>query len=237
MSLNWVKILRTFISILIPILLIIGSVRLIATSGYLSFEYGKSSFPTDPYGFGQSQRFSIASANIEYVRNGLPIQSLADQRLGNTPLYNERELKHMQDVQDVFQITWKGWIIGLLMVILAGLGLLLKKETRPSLPAALKTGGIFTIAIVTVIGLFAILAWQLLFVIFHEVFFAAGTWTFSNTDTLIRLFPEKFWFDAAVTISGLSLVGGLALALIGWLWEKEGRPKLEVSRLRASHEG
>jgi hypothetical protein len=30
------------------------------------------------------------------------------------------------------------------------------------------------------------------------------------------LFPEKFWFDAALTISSLSLAGGLLLVLAGW---------------------
>jgi hypothetical protein len=39
---------------------------------------------------------------------------------------------------------------------------------------------------------------------------------------LIRLFPEKFWFDAALTISGLSLAGGLLFALIGWRFNLKG---------------
>jgi hypothetical protein len=47
---------------------------------------------------------------------------------------------------------------------------------------------------------------------------------FNYSDTLIRLFPEKFWFDAALTISGLSLLGGLLLALTGWRWQ----PKRQV---------
>ena len=47
-------------------------------------------------------------------------------------------------------------------------------------------------------------------------FFAAGTWTFEYSDTLIRLFPEAFWYDAALTIAGLSVGGGLLLAFAGW---------------------
>jgi len=43
---------------------------------------------------------------------------------------------------------------------------------------------------------------------------------FSYSDTLIRLFPVEFWFDATLTISVLSLAGGLLLALIGWRWRQ-----------------
>jgi uncharacterized membrane protein len=53
------------------------------------------------------------------------------------------------------------------------------------------------------------------FVAFHQIFFTSGSWTFNTSDTLIRHFPEHFWYDAALTISGLSLAGGLAIALIG----------------------
>jgi len=51
------------------------------------------------------------------------------------------------------------------------------------------------------------------FVAFHEVFFDPGTWVFRYSDTLIRLFPERFWRDAFLAIAALSLVGGLAVAL------------------------
>jgi uncharacterized membrane protein len=59
------------------------------------------------------------------------------------------------------------------------------------------------------------------FVAFHQVFFAAGTWTFEYSDTLIRLFPNRFWFDAALTIAGLTTGAGVLVSSVGgWL----GRP-------------
>ncbi len=39
------------------------------------------------------------------------------------------------------------------------------------------------------------------------------------TCTLIRLFPEKFWFDTALTISALSFTAGLLLTVAGWRWQ------------------
>ena len=102
------------------------------------------------------------------------------------------------------------------VILLSGFALAWRAETRPALAAAIKWGGSLTAGLVAVVGLLAIIAWRFWFVAFHQIFFAPGTWMFEYSDTLIRLFPEKFWFDAALTISGLSLFGGLLLALIGW---------------------
>jgi uncharacterized membrane protein len=62
------------------------------------------------------------------------------------------------------------------------------------------------------------------FVTFHQVFFTPGSWTFNISDTLIGLFPERFWYDAAMTISGMSLIGGLGTASIGWYLELNNKP-------------
>ena len=75
--------------------------------------------------------------------------------------------------------------------------------------------GLLTAGLVAAVGLLAVVAWRVWFVAFHQVFFLPGTWVFNSTDTLIRLFPEKFWFDTALTLAGLSLAGGLLMALIG----------------------
>jgi uncharacterized membrane protein len=61
----------------------------------------------------------------------------------------------------------------------------------------------------------AVFTWQTWFDLFHRFLFVPGSWLFSYSDTLIRLFPVKFWFDATLTISSLSFVGGLLLVLIG----------------------
>jgi integral membrane protein (TIGR01906 family) len=207
--------LNMLVILLIPLLLVLGSVRLLVTDQYLAFEYGKASFPLDLYGFDQSQRMDYASSNFHYVRKNLPVEFLQSQELGSQQLYNEREVKHMQDVQNVYQITWRLWLVSLGLFGLAVLGHLHRRVTWPDLGKSLILGGLLTTGLITLIGLLAVIAWQAWFLAFHQVFFAAGTWVFDPSDMLIRLFPEKFWFDAALTISGLSLAGGLAAALFG----------------------
>jgi integral membrane protein (TIGR01906 family) len=73
----------------------------------------------------------------------------------------------------------------------------------------LQRGGILTLGLLGLIVLLAVAAFNSIFVIFHEIFFKAGTWTFLFSDTLIRLFPERFWQDTFLMVGGLSVLLGL----------------------------
>jgi len=224
LSALFVQLLQATIVFLLPLVLVLGAIRLIATDTYLAFEYGKTDFPPDRFGFDTPQRLAYASANLRYVREGLSLDVLAEQRLGNAPLYNDRELKHMQDVQRVYQAAEFGWMIVLNVVLLAAFALAWRKETRPALVAGLKWGGLFTAGLVGSLGVLAAILWQFWFVAFHQVFFQPGTWVFNASDTLIRLFPQKFWFDTGLMLAGLSLVSGLLIALIGRRLQRRVQP-------------
>jgi len=228
--------LQALIALLLPVVLVIGSIRLVATDAYLAFEYGRADFPADGLGFDAGQRLAYASVNLRFVRDGLSIGALAGQRLGDTPLYNDRELSHMQDVQRVYQAAGFGWMIALNMVLLAAFALGWRRQTRPALAASLKRGGLLTAGLVAGVGLLAIAAWRVWFVAFHRVFFQPGTWVFSTSDTLIRLFPEKFWFDTALMLAGFSLAGGLLIALIGWRLQRRFQPVLAIAHHSISNQ-
>lgn len=217
MTYTLTKLLKILIIVLLPIAILAGSIRLLATTQYLTYEYGKPVFPADPFGFTKAQRFDHAAATIRYVRDSLPVSTLEVLQHYGTPLYNQRELKHMIDVQIVYQYAWLIGKIAIGLLLLVGALLFFDKRTRTVLASGLRIGGVFTAGLVAVIGLSAIFAWQAWFVAFHEIFFAQGSWTFNFTDTLIRLFPEKFWFDAATTIAGLSMAAGLAAVVLSLL--------------------
>jgi integral membrane protein (TIGR01906 family) len=209
------KVMKLFIILLIPILIIVGAASFLATDQYLASEYGKSTFPPDSFGFNPQLRFVLASSNIHYVRAHLPSDELAKQTLNGAPLYNPREVSHMADVQAVFQSVMRVWQAAFILVILMGL-ILSHRAEREALASAIQWGGLLTATIVLIVALLGLFAWPLWFNMFHLFFFKPGSWLFSYSDTLIRLFPERFWFDTTLMISVLSLAGGLALALIGW---------------------
>ena len=215
-----VRLVQTTIVILLPVVIILSAVRLLATDQYLMIEYNRSDFPPDQYGFDYADRLNFASATVSYMRDGLSLSALADLKWRDQPVYNERELGHMQDVQYVFQAASLVWVLTLSIIMLAVFTLGWRRENRLALATALKRGGLLTAGLVSTLALLAVIGWQLWFDTFHRLFFAPGTWLFNATDTLIRLVPEKFWFDTALSLAGLSLAGGLFIALIGWRLQK-----------------
>ena len=223
-------IIRWAVVLAIPFLLALGTVRLLIAwdnPSYPAFEYGR--IDPDPFGFTLAERLRYAEATLAYLRRPEPAQEviylLQELRLPDSdqPLYNEREIGHMIDVKvvaDAFRTVL--WI--LLLVVLGGLILLLGwPETRAQGAKALRQGGLLTVIIVIAVMIFMGVAWGLAFTVFHNLFFASGTWTFLYSDSLIRLFPEQFWFDFGMLWTGLILLGGIILALIGFIlgraWE------------------
>jgi integral membrane protein (TIGR01906 family) len=100
--------------------------------------------------------------------------------------------------------------------------LLVRPETRPVGYRALYYGGVATAVVLLALALFILLGWSIFFVQFHELLFPPGTWTFAYSDSLIRLFPEKFWFDLGVILSVGTLLEGIVVGVIGY-WLFKGR--------------
>src|SRR3990172_3088679 len=162
MSDRLTKTLKLLIILLIPIFMISSAARLLATDSYLAFEYGKASFPPDPFGYTQQQRFILASTNIHYVRAHLPGDELSKQFLNGLPVYNPREVSHMVDVQAVFQSVLRVWQVVFILLILLSF-LLWKKGERKALASAIQSGGLLTSGIILTIALLALFAWQFWF--------------------------------------------------------------------------
>jgi integral membrane protein (TIGR01906 family) len=85
---------------------------------------------------------------------------------------------------------------------------------RKEFKQGLGRGGWLTVILLGTILVLVMLSFGVVFVAFHNVFFAAGTWTFEYSDTLIRLFPERFWRDIFLWVGGLTLASGLTLGLL-----------------------
>lgn len=208
-------ILKVVLVLLVPLIVIVGSVQLLSTDQYLGFEYGKASFPPDEYGFTRQQRFGLASTDVHYILAHLPGDTLSMELLDGRPVYNAREVEHMADVRAVFQGVLRVWHLSVSLFILLAI-VLWRRAGLGDVASAVQWGGLLAAGIIAAIAALALFAWQTWFDLFHRFFFLPGSWLFSYTDTLIRLFPVDFWFDAMMTIALLGLAGGLLLALIGW---------------------
>jgi uncharacterized membrane protein len=81
----------------------------------------------------------------------------------------------------------------------------------------LASGGIGAAAVVLAI-VFAV-AFEPAFLAFHELFFPPGTYLFATGSELIVLFPEPFWFDAALLAGAAIVLLAVVVSLIGlWRW-------------------
>ena len=212
------KIIKWIVVLCFPFLLGFGVVRGVIASNYPAFEYPR--IPSDFYGWTDAERLELATATLDYIQRPEPaeevIHLIADLRLPedpNTSLYNEREIGHMLDVKILFDQI--GVIFRWLVIIVPAGLIALYFLDKGQLYDTIYKGGWSTIILLASIAIFILVGWSLFFTTFHELLFPPGTWTFFYTDSLIRLFPEKFWFDVGVIISVSTLLLGVIVMFIG----------------------
>jgi len=226
-------IVRWLIVLAMPFLVTFALLRIIISwnsPDYPSFEYNR--IDPDPYGFTLEQRLDFARASLDYLRMAEPadeaIKVLEALRLpgGQGSFYNEREIGHMHDVKEILDaFKLATWISGI-VVVLGLIFLLVNKDRRVEGYKALFYGGAFTGGVVFVVIVLILLAWNFVFVQFHEILFPPNTWTFRNSDSLIRLFPEQFWFDFGVIWTVSILLVGLLLGAVGYFQLKRAGKSL-----------
>ena len=202
-------------TVITPILLVLISVRLVMTPAFLQFEYYRADFPEDTYGFTTEDRMQYAPRVLGYLLNGKDINYLVEMTFPDgEPLFNTRELIHMEDVKVVTRSAYLVLLGSLLITVSLGLAVWRVPHLRERVQMGLFQGAILTLSVIGAIVILSIVAWDLFFTGFHEIFFESGTWRFAYSDTLIRLFPERFWFDAALVIGVLTSLGAVGLIVI-----------------------
>jgi integral membrane protein (TIGR01906 family) len=207
-------VLGWLVTLLTPVVLVLTAVRLLMMPAFLTFEYNTPNFPADPYGFTQADRLYWSNIALDYLLNDAGIEFLGDLRFtDDSPVYNARELGHMVDVKIALGTALQVWRLSLgalvLLAIWAWLGGWIDAYRH-----GLGRGGWLTAIAIAGIILFVLLSFGVFFVAFHNMFFEAGTWMFEFSDTLIRLFPERFWRDIFIYVGVLSGGAGLLIAFL-----------------------
>jgi len=206
-------ILSWLVPLLTPLVLLGLSLRLLLMPFYLTMEYNLPGFPPDIYGFTTADRLTYAPYALDYLVNSEDISYLARLTFpdGN-PLFNERELSHMEDVKMVTQGGLQVWYSALLLLLLLWFFAWQANSLQAYLDG-LRRGGWLMMGLAAAVGLFAAAAFWEFFTYFHALFFEGDTWLFYYSDTLIRLFPMRFWQDAFLWAGIIVLGCALALAL------------------------
>jgi integral membrane protein (TIGR01906 family) len=201
----------------LPVLLIGVNLRVVTGHWLVRWEYQRPGFPADPFGLSTSERIRLATVCQDYLASNADISLLASLELpGGARAFNERELRHMADVQNVFfDLTLAGGISGLLWLSV-GAASLTSGWMKERYAHAIVNGSLLTLGLLAAVGGFMAVSWGEFFTAFHRLFFTGDTWLFPNSDTLIRLFPIRFWIDVALVLVGLTVIEATALGALGW---------------------
>jgi integral membrane protein (TIGR01906 family) len=140
---------------------------------------------------------------------------------GRTPLLDASERSHMRDVGSLVRVLGTLLIVALLVLLLSALTL--RHERRRIGRLLLLASGIVGLLAIALAVVFAV-AFEPAFLAFHQLFFPQGNFLFVPDSNLLRLFPEPFWFEAALAAGGAMIVSALIVAGIGWLlWRSPSR--------------
>ena len=213
-------ILSLLVTLLVPIALIGLGLRVLLTPLFLQVEYNMPYFPPDQFGFTKADRLKWAPYALKFLTNSADISYLADLKFDDgKPLYNERELSHMNDVKRVTQGALKVWYVSLALLALLGVWAWIGGWGQ-AYRLGLMRGGWLMVLLSITIGVIALVGISLnpdifftFFAGFHSLFFEGDSWLFLFSDTLIRLFPIRFWQDAFLFAALIALGGGTALGL------------------------
>jgi integral membrane protein (TIGR01906 family) len=136
-----------------------------------------------------------------------------DVAVDGVPVLKERERAHMRDVRGVFTGFWL-LVVGGIAVLAIGFARTRGTEARFATWRAVARGARGLAIAIAVVGVFAVLAFEAVFEVFHRLFFSSGNYVFDpRTDRLVQLFPQQFWSETALAV-GVVVLG--AAILTAW---------------------
>ena len=222
------KLLILVITLLIPFLLVVASIRIVANPWFIQVEYNRPGFTPDPYGFTLEQRTPLGLAGLySVVPEGAGMIELEQAKLPNgEPAFQAREIKHMLDVRVLMATVFPlALISGALLIVLA---VVFRKNLRyrDVVPQGLGAGSILTLMLLVGLIAYVLLNFDSFFLTFHRLFFEGDTFMFRYDDTLIRLYPEQLWSDAAILIGVLTGAMAVGLLVTSRWWVKKVKRRI-----------
>jgi len=174
---------------------------------------------------GVATAFQTSQAEVDRVTGEILVDlylggDFGASRTPGEPLRDERERSHMGDVSRLVRLLAGITVVALVVAILTWAWL--RHERRRQGRIMFTAAGVVGAGAILLGGIFAV-AFEPAFLAFHAVFFPVGTYLFSEGSELIVLFPEPFWFDAALAAGAAILVTALVVTVIGFARWRGGR--------------
>jgi integral membrane protein (TIGR01906 family) len=207
----------------LPVLLLTASVSLAVNCGWL-YTYGFNRYDVGgTTNLDATELEKVAEGLRGYFNSGEEFINITVIKDGEAfEVFNTREVEHLRDVKGLFRLVYALLLgTGVYALFYAGSSIFWWRDRR--LYLGLLGGGSLTLVLMLAIGLAAAINFDWLFLNFHLISFANDLWMLDPaTDYLIMLFPQGFWFDAAVFCAAGTAFFAVLLGGVGWWqWRKE----------------
>ena len=217
-ALSW---LRTLVSLafvlLLPLLVIGTSLRALVTDRDLILRGFQDNQVARTTGLDEPQLERIADAFVAYFQGPrgqiqMQVTVFGQQR----PLFNDKEVTHMEDVQALIQWFLKLQIVAAGAVVIRLIfAFAVDHQTQPLGRELLWSTGLM-IGLIVLVGVLSLLDFDALWTRFHQLAFRNDLWELDpSRDYLIMLFPEPFWFAATIRMAVTVAVQTVIAAVLG----------------------
>jgi len=213
------KIIFWLFACCLPVLLITSTIGCEVNELRL-YEYGFSKYEiSQATGLDSQQLRTVAQRLINYFDLRTDTAQVEVNKNGSAfNIFNERELIHLADVRSLIQRDY--WVqrgVFLLMVICALALFFGFKSGWRMLVRGLFWGSAITLGLMIVLAVWAFFGFEQFFILFHLVSFSNQYWMLNPaTDYLIRLFPEGFFYDAALLGYAVVILEALIIGGVSW---------------------
>jgi integral membrane protein (TIGR01906 family) len=223
------------VTLAVPVILAVTGIRIVTHDRYVEAVYDHGGIPADRYGMPDAERTRLALTGLRSIlpstNDGIDLLRTARLHDGS-PAFDGRELRHMADVRTLVSRAYDLQLVLLIAIGVLALLLGLRRATRTVVPTALARGAVLTVAVALTVAVVAAIRYDVFETAFHGLFFDPGSWRFAETETLRRLYPDRFWLDTAVSVGALAVAQAIALFLLARVWARRASAR-QAFRMRA----
>ena len=213
-------------------LLLTTDLRLAANDIRL-YEYGFNKYEVSAAtGLDNEELLSVADQMVTYFNS-------AEEFL-DIDLFNQREVTHLKDVKGLLQLAYRLQLASLAyIVVYIVINFVLRRGAFwRGLARRLIWGSGATIALLAVLGLWAVTDFDSLFLLFHLVSFSNELWQLSPGDNLLLMFPQGFFNDGALFVAAAAIGEAIIIGGIAWgVLALRGKANYKKAPVHANGEG
>ena len=152
--------------------------------------------------------------------------------------FNERDRLHMRDVRNLFLGGIK--VGGVCLIVAAAILTMFKKREKDWKRLFCRAYSI-ALGVWLVIGVLLGIAFSIdfttCFTIFHKLFFTNNLWIFNpETDYMIRMLPEGFFYDMALRIGGIFIISMLIFLAVSVFLARQAKKDENERKIKSTYE-